>query len=50
MHCVCIPCVISTKAGFNSGIDLELDLILSLIPGIEMGIKFQGIPLELNWS
>ena len=35
-------------SGSNSGIDLELDLIPSLIPGIGMGIDFQGIGIELK--
>ena len=29
-----------SRPGFNSGIDLELDLIPILIPGIGMGINF----------
>ena len=29
---------LSARPGFNSGIDLELDLIPSLIPGIGMGM------------
>ena len=38
------------RPGFNSGIDLESDLIPSLIPeiGMGMGINFQRIGFELE--
>ena len=38
----------TARPGFNSGIDLELDLIPIIIPGMGMGINFQGIGIELE--